>query len=223
LEAGYRPLVPDLPGFGKSSFKGGQWSISWVAEICFELIQTLSIPKVVVVGISMGGTIALQLALSHPDGLIGVVLVNTFASLRPDTLVGWLYFLRRYTLLGFRGLPEQAEYVANKIFPKEEQEELRKLMVEEVRQSDQGVYKRAMRALGLFDTRRRLGEINLPTLVISGDRDGTVPLKNQRVLADQISGAHQVMIADAGHAVTVDQPDAFNRVLLEYLEQFSNR
>ncbi|MDD5370263.1 MAG: alpha/beta fold hydrolase [Anaerolineaceae bacterium] len=221
IDAGYRPLAPDMPGFGQSHFQGGRWSISRSSEACMELLQALAIAHVYAVGISMGGTVALQLAFDHPDRIAGLVLVNTFASLRPDTVEGWLYLLRRYTMLNFQGLSRQAEYVAQRIFPKPEQIELRRLLIAEVQQSDQNVYKEAMRALGWFDKRRRLKELQLPTLVVSGDRDGTVPLRNQKVLADGISGAHRVMIADAGHAVTVEQPDAFNQVLLDFLRQFS--
>jgi 3-oxoadipate enol-lactonase len=84
-------------------------------------------------------------------------------------------------------------------------------------QGDERVYRAAMRSLGLFDVQKRLGEIHVPTLVITGECDTTVPLPVQRVLAEKIPGATQVMIPNAGHAVIVDQPEAFNQALRGFI------
>jgi pimeloyl-ACP methyl ester carboxylesterase len=73
--------------------------------------------------------------------------------------------------------------------------------------------------LGTFDVRRRLKEIDLPTLVISAEQDTTVPLDNQADLVRGIKGAKQVMIPSSRHAVIVDQPELFNQALIQFLKQ----
>jgi pimeloyl-ACP methyl ester carboxylesterase len=216
-EAGLRPIAPDLPGFGKSIAGKGRWSIGKVAEDLERFVLGLVGQPLVVVGISMGGTIALQFALDFPQWVEKLVLVNTFACLRPQRFDEMGYLLGRFVVANVRGKEYQAEMVTRRIFPREEQRELRRAMTARILQADQRIYRQAMQALALFDVRRRLAEIHVPTLVISGQNDNTVPLVNQRVLAEHIPGARQVIIPDAGHAVIVDQVAAFNRTLLEFI------
>jgi pimeloyl-ACP methyl ester carboxylesterase len=74
-----------------------------------------------------------------------------------------------------------------------------------------------MAALGMFNSLKRLGEITAPTLVVTGEEDTTVPPARQRVLVDGIPGARQVLIANGGHAVPIDQAERFNAELLAFL------
>jgi 3-oxoadipate enol-lactonase len=216
VEAGMRPLAIDIPGFGKSKFKGTSWSFSGLSQLVFSFLEHLSIIKPVVVGISMGGILALQFTLDYPKDIDKLVLVNSFATLRPNTINGWLYMLKRYIKASLRGSISQADMVAQRIFPRPEQYMQRKILIEEIQQADPQVYKAAMRALGFFDARRRLIEINLPTLIISGKNDTTVPLENQAQLL-KISGAKRIIIPDGGHAIIADQPERFNHALLDFI------
>jgi pimeloyl-ACP methyl ester carboxylesterase len=74
-----------------------------------------------------------------------------------------------------------------------------------------------MASLGRFNSMKRLGEIRVPTLVVTGANDTTVPPNRQRMLVESIPEARQVIIPEAGHAVPVDQAERFNRELLAFL------
>lgn len=215
--AGYRPLAPDLPGFGDSPYDGRGWSIPGVAARMAALLEELGTGPAHIVGISMGGVIAQQLALDFPALTRSLVLVNTFAVLRPATWKGWLYFLWRFIIVNTLGLEAQAKFVARRIFPEPQDAPLREVLIASISSADRRAYRRAMLALGLFDSRPRLAQIRAPALVLTGERDSTVAPARQRLLADGIPGARQVVIPDAGHAVSVDQPEAFNRLLLDFL------
>jgi len=217
IEAGYRPIATDAPGFSQSPYDGKGWSIARAATHMADLLAELQTGPAHVVGISMGGVIAQQLALDFPQWVRKLVLVNTFAALRPDSLNGWLYLLGRFVLLHTLGLPAQAKVVARRIFAMAEQEDLRRMLVTTITQSDPRAYRAAMRALGLFDSRKRLAEIKVPVLVITGGCDTTVPPVRQRMLVEGIPGARQVVIPSAGHAATVDSAEVFNRELLGFL------
>ena len=93
------------------------------------------------------------------------------------------------------------------------------MLITTITQSDPRAYRAAMRALALFDSRKRLAEIKVPTLVITADRDTTVPPPRQKLLVEGIPGARQVVISNAGHAVSVEQPEAFNRELFAFLQE----
>ncbi len=216
-EAGFRPLAPDAPGFGQSPYSGGGWNIRLIAAQIAAILTGLGTGPAHVVGLSMGGVIAQQIAFDFPELTRKLVLVSTFSYLRPESWSGWLYFLRRLALINTLGLPAQARIVAERVFPEEQQAPLRDLLVTTISQADPRAYRRAMFSLGMFDSRRRLGAIRNPTLVITGAADTTVYPRHQERLAEAIPGALRLVIPNAGHAVPVDQPEAFNRVLLDFL------
>lgn len=217
-QAGFRVIAPDAPGFGKSNFPGGNPSIASTASRIAEFIKMLGIDTYIAVGISMGGTLALQLAIDHPETTQKMVLVNTFARLQVENFRILPYVVLRMVLVHTLGLPAQAYAVARRIFPHPDQEFLRQELVNQIMQADIHAYRATMRALGRFDVRKRLCEINCPTLVITGEADNTVPPPNQDFLAQSIRGAKQIHIPGAGHAVTVEKPDQFNPLLLEFLQ-----
>jgi 3-oxoadipate enol-lactonase len=217
-EAGFRPLAVDAPGFGESPYDGRSWTTRRVAASVVELLDELGAAPAHVVGLSMGGIIAQQLALDFPAKVRSLVLVSTFAHLRPDNLSGWLYFLRRFLVIYALGLKAQARVVVERIFPGEDRAPLRQLLVDSISQADLRAYRAAMGSLGSFNSVDRLGEIKVPTLVVTGRQDTTVLPMRQRILVEGIPGARQVVLESAGHAVPVDQPDEFNRELLGFLK-----
>jgi pimeloyl-ACP methyl ester carboxylesterase len=215
--AGYRVLAPDFRGFGQSSYPG-QTSIAEMARDAAVLLQALAGGPADVVGISMGGTVALRLALDYPDIVSRLVLVNTAARLRPSYRAGWILYALRYAVLYALGPIGQARLVARRTFPHPHQETMRQFLFEQIVQSNQYAYRASLRALGRFDISPRLAEIAAPTLVVSGEHDSAIPLHIQRPLADGIAGARHVVIPETGHGVIAERPDEFNRVLLEFLE-----
>ncbi len=220
VEAGMRPLAVDLPGFGRSPLPpGAGWSIPWVAGRLAELIDQAGRPPVCVVGLSLGGVVAQQLALDYPDRVRWLVLANTFSRLRPKRWNELAYLIGRFAAANLRGVKSQARMVAWRVFPAPDKAVLRQMLVEKIQAADPRAYQSAMRALGFFNVRRRLKDICAPTLVISGERDTTVALDNQMDLARDIPGARQVILPDAGHAANVDQPVLFNQAILEFLRE----
>jgi 3-oxoadipate enol-lactonase len=217
ISASFRPIATDTHGFGDSPYDQRGWSICRMAAELAGLIEELGVGPVHVVGLSMGGTIAQQFALDYPYLTLKLVLVSTFAILRPETLNGWLYFLQRFILVNTLGLPAQAKAVSRRVFPRLQDEPLREMLVETISHADPRAYRKAMASLGLFNSVKRLGEIKVPTLVVTGKDDTTVTPARQQLLVNGIPGARQVLIPEAGHAVPVDQAEMFNRELLNFL------
>jgi 3-oxoadipate enol-lactonase len=216
IEAGFRPVAPDTPGFGRSP-SVGKWSIQKAAGQLSSLLDEIGATSVHVVGLSLGGTIALQFALDYPERVRKLVLANTFAHLRPEKWNQWIYFLQRLILVHTVGLEAQAKVVAQRIFPQPEQELTRIALVRTISNANPQAYRAAMRSLATFNVVSRLAEIRKPTLVMTGEKDTTVSYKNQRVLVDRIAGARQMMIPRAGHAASIDNYEMFNQGLIEFL------
>lgn len=217
--AGFRPLAPDLPGFGDSSYDGRGWDFRRVAGQLRDWLEALRTGPVHLVGLSLGGVIAQQFALDYPHLVRKLVLVSTFSALRPTNASQWLYFLQRLFLVHVVGLEQQARLVARRVFPAPEQEALREMAAARIARADPRAYRAAMRALGMVNLHRRLHEIRAPTLVVTGEKDSTVSPEQQRTLAEGIAGAQQVLIAGGGHALAIDQAEAFNSVLLAFLQE----
>jgi pimeloyl-ACP methyl ester carboxylesterase len=215
--AGYRVIAPDAPGFGQSGFTRQAIGIAGVSRQILELMNALEINAFHLVGISMGGVLALQLALDAPGRVKKLVLVNTFAKLKLVNLRSLPYYLLRFILVHTLGLPTQARAVAARVFPDPNQHELRQVLIEQISQANPQAYRGMMRSLARFNASQRLAEIACPTLVVTGAADSTVPPGNQSQLSQGISCAKHIVINDAGHAVTIEQPGRFNEILLEFL------
>lgn len=216
--AGFRSIAIDAPGFGKSPYDGRGWTIRRVASQVADLLEELGTGPVHLVGLSMGGVIAQQFAHDFPHLTQKLVLVSTFAVLRPENFSGWWYFLRRASTVLTRGLEAQAHLVAERVFPGPDYAPLREMLVETISRADPRAYRSAMRSLGLFDSRKWLPRLQVPTLVVTGTDDSTVTPARQQLLVDGIPGARQVVIQKAGHAAPVDQAEIFNRALIDFLQ-----
>jgi len=219
LENGFRVLSVDLPGFGKSSYSGEWKSVGSIAKTIIETLAFLDIDSVFAVGLSMGGPVCLQLALDFPDRVSRLVLVNTFAHLNVASPENFLYFLARVVLIYTLGMQAQAQAVSQRVFPRPDQAILRAELVKQVLASNPKAYRSAMLALGKLNLMERLSEIQQPTLVITGEQDTTVPPKNQTAMAQRIPSARQVMLPNTGHAASVENPELFNTVLLDFLTE----
>jgi pimeloyl-ACP methyl ester carboxylesterase len=216
--AGFRVLAPDSPGFGRSSPLGSRLRcVRDLTAFIPEFLSLLSISAAHIIGISMGGTQALQLALDWPKQIKKLVLVNTYARLDFSNPRLWPYYLLRWALIHTFGLPAQARAVSKRIFPKTEQEELRRMLIAQILQVQPAYYRAAMHALAGFNVSQRLCEVVAPTLIVTAEEDTTVPPSVQRMLVERIPNARQVVIPHAGHAVSVEQPEQFNQILLDFL------
>lgn len=215
--AGMRPVAVDMPGFGESRFSGKRWRAVDTANCLWNFADRLSAGAWDLMGLSLGGVIAQQMALNRPERVGCLVLVSTFASMRPRSLHTALYFLQRFLRATFSGPEKQANLVAWHIFPGEGQAGRREELVCCILQSDPKAYQSAMRQIALFDSRKYLPRLRMPALVIGGADDQTAPVSAQTELAGCIPGARQIVIPQAGHALPIDQPEKFNQAVIGWL------
>lgn len=215
----YRTVAVDLRGHGQSPKPAGPYRIEQMAADVARLLVRLDAHPAHVLGISLGGAVAQQVALDFPDLVRSLVLVNTAARLVSDQWRQRLMGLRRVAGVYLYGMDRVAEGVAQRLFPRPEQAALRQETAERLRSNDMAAYRATLWAVARFDVRARLGEIGCPTLIVAGDEDTTVPLASKRLLAERIPGSRLEIITASGHATPVDQSEAFNRVAITFLEQ----
>lgn len=216
----WRVIVPDLRGHGRTPLPKHGLTIEQMAADMAELLERLDARPAHVLGLSMGGCVALALALARPDEVRSLILVNTGAAIR---LSGRRYLrgLARVIALLLGGPPAMARLVARGLFPDPEQARLRREAAARLSQVDARAYLGAVRSLLRFDVRPRLAEIRCPTLVIAGAADETLGPQPTRYLADHLLGARLTIIPRSRHVTPVDQPEAFNRTVLNFLEEIT--
>jgi pimeloyl-ACP methyl ester carboxylesterase len=231
----YTVITPDLPGHGQSPGPSGRhpFTIWQVADDVAALIAQLACPgplmleegrdwalgagPVHVLGLSLGGCVAVALAIRHPQLVRSLVLVNTFARFQPAGLRGAGRMVRGLWLLATGPMPRLAAAAARDLFPKPEQRRFYEAAVTRLGRISKRNYWAATRAAIALDLRPQLAQIACPTLVIAGDRDLTVPRAAIDGLRRGISGAKLALVADSGHATPVDQTGIFNRLVLDFL------
>jgi pimeloyl-ACP methyl ester carboxylesterase len=211
-----RALALDLPGHGMRAADAGPEEMS-VYDYALDVraqIHAAGLRRPIVAGHSLGGAIALQLALDWPEEFSGLILIGTGARLR--VLPALLESARRDqigTLQQIRGLARRTDEPARP----PEALPLGSVSTAAVPPLADGVFYRDLAACNAFDVMAELGRITLPALVVCGEEDAMTPPKYAEYLRAHLSHATLHMIPGAGHAVMRDQPEALNAAIGQWL------
>ena len=212
----FRVLTFDVRGHGRSDKPPGPYSVPLFAADTAELLAALNLGPAHVVGISMGAMIAFQLAVSAPQLVRSLVIVNSGPELVVRTLGERLQILQRQLIVRALGMRKMGEVLSRRLFPRPEHADLRAEFVERWAGNDPRAYRDAMQALLGWSVVDRLGDIRCATLVIAADGDYT-PLALKEACVASMPDAELALIRDARHAVPVERPEQFNEVLSAFL------
>jgi 3-oxoadipate enol-lactonase len=215
----FHVILPNLRGHKHSSTLRGPISMYTLAADIAQLMEALEIPQAHVLGLSLGGLVGQVLAIDFPAKVNRLILVNTFARLWPTSLREAYTLARRMAVARLLPPITIAQVVARDLFPKPDQVDLREEVLRRIGVNDVASYRQLMTTIRRFDSRSRLDRIAAPTLLITGDRDAVVPRGCQQQLVRGIRKIQWHIVRDSGHATPVDQPEEFNRVVLEFLKR----
>jgi len=204
----------DLRGHGRSSAPDGDWTIADMALDVVRLLRHLGAERAHLVGLSLGGMIAQQLALEYPYAAASLVLADTVCGVPAGSEAMACEALR---FIETHSMAEVARTRITTAFTDAVDPVMRLHMIEAVALNDKDAYERAARAAFAFSARDRLQEIGAPTLVVVGEGDRTFPLEWMEEPAARIRGARLVRIAGAGHISNMERPREFNDALLGFL------
>src|SRR5271154_6960562 len=117
LEHRFRIIVPDLPGSGHSTPPRGEYSIAGFADALWKLLDHLGITRTNIVGFSLGGAVALEMAARRPANVPRLGLINSLATYQPRDLRKWLETYGSASLVRLFGMPRAACLMAARLFP----------------------------------------------------------------------------------------------------------
>jgi pimeloyl-ACP methyl ester carboxylesterase len=197
----------DLSGHGRSAGEGRRHIRDYAADVV-ALLDALNIDNAIIGGHSMGGAIAQTIALDFADRVAGLMLFGTGA-----------HFLVNQSIID--GLANEFEKTCAMLIKwewhKSAPESYRQQGLERLLKTPAQITIKDFLACNEFNVRERLAEINVPTLVVAADSDKMLPLAQPQFLADNIPHAKLVVLENAGHMFTLEQPNKVVEVVQEWV------
>jgi 3-oxoadipate enol-lactonase len=216
LGSGYRQIVPDLRGFGRSG-AGGDASMARFAVDLHDLLDHIGEPRpVVLAGLSMGGYIAFEFVRRYPDRVRALVLANTRAA--PDNEEQARTRRETAERVLREGSDVVAQQMVGKLFAPAAPEELRERWHRIMAATPPQGVAAALRAMAERpDSADTLRSFERPVLVIAGQDDAIVPVSEAEAMSRTAPHGTLEIIADAGHLTPVEQPERFAAILERFL------
>ncbi|MEZ4405870.1 MAG: alpha/beta fold hydrolase [Polyangiales bacterium] len=214
--AGFRVVAPDLPGFGATPTPTGDAPSldAYVASVV-ALLDAIDARRPLVLGLSLGGYVALRLAALHPDRVGALVLADTRAAAdNPEVRASRVVNLSLVRSKGAGALiRKMLPMVLSGSAPESVQSAVTALGE---KQSAEGVSYALLAMRDRHDGTDALPSIKAPTLCLVGDGDKVTPPDEMRAMADAIPGARYVELAGAGHLSNFDAPEGFDREVVRF-------
>jgi pimeloyl-ACP methyl ester carboxylesterase len=211
----------DFRGFGKSDRTAKSYSIPELASDLAKFLQIQNIERAHLVGISMGGMVAMECAASFPDRIASIVATNSLLELSFENFYVKYKFWQRIFIVKLFGLKYFGGICAKALFPKPEHEELRRKFSSRMIRNDTHVYLSMLRSFVDWSIIPRLSLIKCPTLILGSDTDYTTQEYKERYAA-KIPQGRTALIRDSGHGTPFDKPDQFNQVVSCFVGQVSH-
>ncbi len=218
LSRQFQVITFDVRGHGRSGKPKERYSVKLFADDTAALIRHLRLGPVHVVGISMGGMIAFQLAVDAPDLVRSLVIVNSGPAMPIRTLAQRLMIWTRVAIVRVQGMRKMGEVLAARLLPKPEHALLRAAFIERWAGNDPRAYLSALKGLVNWGVMAQLSRITCPVLVLTADQDYT-PIAFKRRYAALLKHAEVVVVDDARHFLPIERPEPFNAAVLTFLER----
>ena len=229
--ADHRVIAVDLPGFGCSPMPDEKITINFYASVVDELLDSLGIETTAIVGNSMGGFVGAELAIEFATRVDRLVLVSaaglTTAEMHNDHALAALRRLESLLAYGSGWFASRSDGLSRRpglrkallLMVAAHPDRLPSALVaEQVRGSGKPGFMDTVEALGTYPLRDRLERIEAPTLIVWGDKDRLVPLRDADRFVEAIGdNANKVVYRDTGHVAMLERPARFNADVEKFL------
>ena len=217
----FRVIAFDNIGAGRSSMPDRPYTMAEMADHAAAVLDAAGVQQAGVVGLSMGGMIAQELTLRHPDRVRRLVLGSTHCGVSrripPDPDI-----IKRFA--DNNGLSPEEIFDKNLLllvtprFLKTGSDDLNRYKERELKAPFQPDYalNRQLGAIAGFDACGRIHQIQVPTLILTAELDKLVPPENGRIIKDQIPGAVAKSFADAGHLIHLECAAEFQEAVMQF-------
>lgn len=220
FSADYTCIALDVRGHGHSAKPPGPYSVKQFAQDTAGLISHLGYTSAHIVGVSMGGIIAFQMAVDIPAMVRSMVIINSGPEVPTRTLQQKMQVWQRLILFRVFSMRKIGETIGGRLFPEPQQAELLAGFVEKWAQNHKPAYLAATRALAGWSVMDHIGSMQMPTLVLTADMDYT-PVAMKEAYVKLMPNARMEVVENARHAMNFAQPDRVNPLIAQFLEEQS--
>ena len=214
----------DARGYGESDDYDGPLTFSQYADDVVRVLDHFKAAKAHIVGLSMGGRIAMDLAARHPDRLLTLTLCDThpgFAHFSEEKKREFIR-LRKEPLINGGEPKDIAVPVAKTLIGPNASKEAFDKLVDSMSRLHKESYIKSIEATVMSDNMSKLGEIRAPTHVVVGGADKLTTPEMAKELTAKIPGAKLTVIPDAGHLVNIEKPAEFNEMVISFIKSAAN-
>lgn len=223
LASKYRVLRYDTRGHGGTDAPAGAYSLEQLAEDARALLRALGVERTHFIGLSMGGMIGQVLALKYPEMLRSLVLCDTSSRIPPEA---WPTWDERIRVAGAQGMEPHVEPTVGRWFTPpfvSSHAEVADKVRTMIRQTKPQGYIGCCHAIKALDLTEQLQRIGTPTLIIVGEDDPGTPVAASRTIHERIKGSELVILKSAAHLSNMEQAEAFNQAVAEFLATHDHR
>lgn len=221
----FHAVAWDARGYGDSDDYEGALQFTDYADDVVRVIDHFGAERAHLVGLSMGGRIAMDFAVRYPGRLLTLTLCDThlgFAEM-PQAKKNEFIRLRKEPLTSGKEPKDIAGPVARTLVGPNASEAVLQRLVDSMSRLHKESYIKSIEASVNTDTRSDIGSIRVPTHVVVGGADRLTPPETARKIADQIDEAELTVIDDAGHLANIEKPREFNEAVLGFLSRQAAR
>lgn len=217
-DAGYRVLLPDLPGFGDSDKPDLDYTLDFFTEVVTEFADQLDIATFALVGNSLGGAVSLGVALAHPQRISHLILMGCGGLEDQITYFQKMEGIQAMTKVPL-GSPEFTPAYLKQVLqlivfdPRHITDELIEERFRILKTQNPSVFKRMV----IPNISARLSDIQCPVLGFWGGHDRFCPITGAETLVTGCRDAEVITLSRAGHWVMIEHADLFNRRCIEFL------
>jgi pimeloyl-ACP methyl ester carboxylesterase len=218
LSRRFRVLTYDVRGFGETELPESDVGLEVLAEDLHQLLRALAVDRAFVLGYSMGGRIALQLAIDHPDLVRALILANSAVGATPPAPEAVERRKNLFALLDRGDMEAVAEQMTAASFSPglKERDPVQFQRYKAIKLgSDPRRFARVWGALATAPP-PDIGRLSCPVLIIAGEWDSFLPLAAARAAHAAIPNS-RLEVLPAGHAAAIEAPAAFNRIVEDFL------
>ncbi|MBI1806664.1 MAG: alpha/beta fold hydrolase [Ignavibacteria bacterium] len=220
LKKDYYVITYDVRGHGASDVGDGQYTVEYFVDDLIGLLDHVKISRAVVVGLSMGGYIALRAIERNPERFRGVILCDTRSE--ADNNEGKIKRANQAKAVQTDGLRKFAESFVKVVFYEKTFETNPRAveMIREIieRSDPRAVVGTIIALAGRTDSTSALYTINVPTLILVGQHDGLTPPSASHAMKEKIPKAELHVIPNAAHLSNLENPEEFNTHLANFLK-----